>query len=197
MFCFYLFPPRAHTHSFSVPEITPFTDQLLTNLFSALAIPGSSENEYIMKGDSNSLYHKTKFAVLNLLQLLFVYFLLVYLYVKWLKFAFDLFYSHHAKLLTSPGSHCALHPYTDWPTHSEAPPGQQGKKKKKNHTKTDSQWKSFKSLPTLSSRAAPGSNHGNGDTDRTQISSRPVKGTLPKEDFVLKAGWNIYLVFCF
>lgn len=35
---------------FSVAEITPFTEQLLTNLFNSLAIPGSSENEYIMKG---------------------------------------------------------------------------------------------------------------------------------------------------
>uniref|UniRef100_A0A672NX40 Exportin-2 n=1 Tax=Sinocyclocheilus grahami TaxID=75366 RepID=A0A672NX40_SINGR len=30
-------------------EMAPFTEQLLNNLFKALAIPGSSENEYIMK----------------------------------------------------------------------------------------------------------------------------------------------------
>lgn len=107
--------------SFSVAEITPFTEQLLTNLFSALAIPGSSENEYIMKGASipqdNVCCAKR-----------FMYVVLVCFYVKLLKFSFDGFYSHHEKFLTSPGSHRAVHPYTDWPAHSEAPSGQQGEK---------------------------------------------------------------------
>lgn len=31
--------------------MAPFTEQLLTNLFKALALPGSAENEYIMKGE--------------------------------------------------------------------------------------------------------------------------------------------------
>lgn len=31
--------------------MAPFTEQLLTNLFKALTLPGSSENEYIMKGE--------------------------------------------------------------------------------------------------------------------------------------------------
>lgn len=30
--------------------MAPFTEQLLNNLFKALALPGSAENEYIMKG---------------------------------------------------------------------------------------------------------------------------------------------------
>lgn len=33
--------------------MAPFTDQLLTNLFKALALPGSAENEYIMKGKTD------------------------------------------------------------------------------------------------------------------------------------------------
>lgn len=43
--------PTSH-FSFSVAEIAPFTEQLLNNLYNALQIPGSSENEYIMKGAS-------------------------------------------------------------------------------------------------------------------------------------------------
>lgn len=31
--------------------MAPFTEQLLNNLFKALAFPGSAENEYIMKGE--------------------------------------------------------------------------------------------------------------------------------------------------
>lgn len=41
VFCFSITPT----------EMAPFTEQLLTNLFKALALPGSTENEYIMKGD--------------------------------------------------------------------------------------------------------------------------------------------------
>jgi len=33
--------------------MAPFTEQLLNNLFKALALPGSAENEYIMKGKSD------------------------------------------------------------------------------------------------------------------------------------------------
>uniref|UniRef100_A0A4W4EB68 Exportin-2 n=1 Tax=Electrophorus electricus TaxID=8005 RepID=A0A4W4EB68_ELEEL len=46
-----LFTMRGPNNStlFSATEIAPFTEQLLNNLFNALAIPGSSENEYIMK----------------------------------------------------------------------------------------------------------------------------------------------------
>lgn len=36
--------------SITPAEMAPFTEQLLTNLFKALALPGSAENEYIMKG---------------------------------------------------------------------------------------------------------------------------------------------------
>ncbi|KAG9332670.1 hypothetical protein JZ751_014768 [Albula glossodonta] len=40
----------ANTSTLITPvEMAPFTEQLLTNLFKALALPGSSENEYIMK----------------------------------------------------------------------------------------------------------------------------------------------------
>lgn len=42
--------------SFSVAEIASFTEQLLNNLFNALALPGSSENEYIMKGASSFFF---------------------------------------------------------------------------------------------------------------------------------------------
>ena len=31
-------------------EMAPFTQQLLSNLFKALSLPASAENEYIMKG---------------------------------------------------------------------------------------------------------------------------------------------------
>lgn len=37
-------------YSFTAAEIAPFVGILLTNLFKALTLPGSSENEYIMKG---------------------------------------------------------------------------------------------------------------------------------------------------
>lgn len=37
--------------SITPAEMAPFTEQLLTNLFKALALPGSTENEYIMKGN--------------------------------------------------------------------------------------------------------------------------------------------------
>lgn len=37
-------------YSFTAAEIAPFVEILLTNLFKALTLPGSSENEYIMKG---------------------------------------------------------------------------------------------------------------------------------------------------
>ena len=37
-------------YSFTATEIAPFVEILLTNLFKALTLPGSSENEYIMKG---------------------------------------------------------------------------------------------------------------------------------------------------
>lgn len=46
---------------------------------------------------------------------------------------------------------------------------------------------------TVSSLTDPVSSHGNGHTDRTQINNRPVKGTFPKGDLVLKAGWDIHL----
>lgn len=36
--------------SITPAEMAPFTEQLLNNLFKALALPGSAENEYIMKG---------------------------------------------------------------------------------------------------------------------------------------------------
>ena len=36
--------------SITPTEMAPFTEQLLSNLFKALALPGSAENEYIMKG---------------------------------------------------------------------------------------------------------------------------------------------------
>lgn len=49
---------------FSVAEITPFTEQLLTNLFNSLAIPGSSENEYIMKG-AYYVPHCTAYHILS------------------------------------------------------------------------------------------------------------------------------------
>lgn len=41
--CFFIY-------SFTAAEIAPFVEILLTNLFKALTLPGSSENEYIMKG---------------------------------------------------------------------------------------------------------------------------------------------------
>uniref|UniRef100_A0A3B3QS44 Exportin-2 n=1 Tax=Paramormyrops kingsleyae TaxID=1676925 RepID=A0A3B3QS44_9TELE len=46
-----LFTMRGPNNStlISPTEIAPFTEQLLNNLFKALALPGSSENEYIMK----------------------------------------------------------------------------------------------------------------------------------------------------
>uniref|UniRef100_A0A8C9SDI2 Exportin-2 n=1 Tax=Scleropages formosus TaxID=113540 RepID=A0A8C9SDI2_SCLFO len=46
-----LFTMRGSNNStlLSPAEIVPFTEQLLNNLFKALALPGSSENEYIMK----------------------------------------------------------------------------------------------------------------------------------------------------
>uniref|UniRef100_A0A3B4C910 Exportin-2 n=1 Tax=Pygocentrus nattereri TaxID=42514 RepID=A0A3B4C910_PYGNA len=46
-----LFTMRGPSNStlLSATEIAPFTEQLLNNLFNAMAIPGSSENEYIMK----------------------------------------------------------------------------------------------------------------------------------------------------
>lgn len=37
--------------SITPSEMAPFTEQLLNHLFKALALPGSSENEYIMKGE--------------------------------------------------------------------------------------------------------------------------------------------------
>lgn len=37
--------------SITAAEMAPFTEQLLNNLFKALAFPGSAENEYIMKGE--------------------------------------------------------------------------------------------------------------------------------------------------
>uniref|UniRef100_A0A8C5XN78 Exportin-2 n=1 Tax=Microcebus murinus TaxID=30608 RepID=A0A8C5XN78_MICMU len=40
--CFFIY-------SFTAAEIAPFVEILLTNLFKALTLPGSSENEYIMK----------------------------------------------------------------------------------------------------------------------------------------------------
>uniref|UniRef100_A0A3B5KM63 Exportin-2 n=1 Tax=Takifugu rubripes TaxID=31033 RepID=A0A3B5KM63_TAKRU len=39
----------SNTTLISPAEMAPFTEQLLTNLFKALALPGSAENEYIMK----------------------------------------------------------------------------------------------------------------------------------------------------
>lgn len=40
--------------------MAPFVEVLLTNLFKALTFPGSSENEYIMKGKSfNIMFWKT------------------------------------------------------------------------------------------------------------------------------------------
>ena len=39
--------------SITPAEMAPFTEQLLNNLFKALALPGSEENEYIMKGKSD------------------------------------------------------------------------------------------------------------------------------------------------
>lgn len=39
--------------SITAAEMAPFTEQLLNNLFKALAFPGSAENEYIMKGESD------------------------------------------------------------------------------------------------------------------------------------------------
>ncbi|TNM88922.1 hypothetical protein fugu_005176 [Takifugu bimaculatus] len=41
----------SNTTLISPAEMAPFTEQLLTNLFKALALPGSAENEYIMKGE--------------------------------------------------------------------------------------------------------------------------------------------------
>nr|XP_061813737.1 exportin-2-like isoform X2 [Nerophis lumbriciformis] len=38
-----------NTTLISAVEMAPFTDMLLTNLFNAMTLPGSSENEYIMK----------------------------------------------------------------------------------------------------------------------------------------------------
>lgn len=48
-----LFPIRLVNLPFSITaaEMAPFTEQLLPNLFKALTLPGSSENEYIMKGE--------------------------------------------------------------------------------------------------------------------------------------------------
>lgn len=37
-------------NSITAAEMAPFVEVLLTNLFKALTLPGSSENEYIMKG---------------------------------------------------------------------------------------------------------------------------------------------------
>jgi hypothetical protein len=34
--------------------MAPFTSQLLNNLFKALSVPGSAENEYIMKGSTGT-----------------------------------------------------------------------------------------------------------------------------------------------
>lgn len=42
--------PLCMCFSITPAEMAPFTEQLLTNLFKALALPGSAENEYIMKG---------------------------------------------------------------------------------------------------------------------------------------------------
>nr|KAF6358045.1 chromosome segregation 1 like [Pipistrellus kuhlii] len=46
-----LFTMRGPNHAtlFTAAEIAPFVEILLTNLFKALTLPGSSENEYIMK----------------------------------------------------------------------------------------------------------------------------------------------------
>jgi len=38
------------SYSITAAEMAPFVEVLLTNLFKALTLPGSSENEYIMKG---------------------------------------------------------------------------------------------------------------------------------------------------
>lgn len=50
--CEYLSSLKTHVlfHSITAAEMAPFVEVLLTNLFKALTLPGSSENEYIMKG---------------------------------------------------------------------------------------------------------------------------------------------------
>lgn len=61
MLCFVIILISKLTLFFSITptEMAPFTEQLLNNLFKALAIPGSSENEYIMKGNWLFNFHKT------------------------------------------------------------------------------------------------------------------------------------------
>lgn len=45
--------------------MAPFTEQLLTNLFKALALPGSAENEYIMKGKPAFLLSSKNFNIVS------------------------------------------------------------------------------------------------------------------------------------
>lgn len=54
--CFFIY-------SFTAAEIAPFVEILLTNLFKALTLPGSSENEYIMKGRPFPWYTDSKYLI--------------------------------------------------------------------------------------------------------------------------------------
>lgn len=60
MYFFFLFENQDKLHPvfcfrITPAEMAPFTEQLLTNLFKALRLPGSTENEYIMKGNLHSV----------------------------------------------------------------------------------------------------------------------------------------------
>lgn len=57
-------------------------------------------------------------------------------------------------------------------------------------TATEQKWNGC----PVSSLTAPVSSHDSGHADGTQNKRCPIKGTFPKEDLVLKAGW--YIVLC-
>lgn len=46
----YLILSAYHYYRICREEVQPFAETLLVNLFSAFSLPGSNENEYIMKG---------------------------------------------------------------------------------------------------------------------------------------------------
>lgn len=106
--------------SITAVEMAPFTEMLLTNLFKAMALPGSSENEYIMKGVLAVVRY-----ILSPGKHLDIY-LMFPLFPYLFFFSFFSPPSHHAQLLTAPGIHRSLHSHSHRSAHSEASFSQQG-----------------------------------------------------------------------
>ena len=50
-----------YLHRISKEEIQPFLEQMLSNLLNLLQVPGSQENEYVMKGKAFNAVFETKF----------------------------------------------------------------------------------------------------------------------------------------